>query len=217
MTSRVLALVLSFGVGVGALVVPAATGADPFRGRSMVENRQVPHPFRPPGFQPHLSRLRERRFAAISVFATPFVVYAPPAFYGASPFDFTPTAIDPPMPPRLPAAYAPPPVAGPLPAPAPPPPPTPQVIEYPSGRYELWGDGMAIPFRWVWIPTPPPPPSLPPETPTPAAPAVSSAPTLPRHPKLYHWTDEDGVEHWTDREDAVPDGIRAPAKSPRLS
>ena len=44
----------------------------------------------------------------------------------------------------------------------------PTVITYPTGRYQLYGDGVATPYYWVWIPagaaappgivTPPPPP-----------------------------------------------------------
>ena len=34
----------------------------------------------------------------------------------------------------------------------------PSVIEFPTGRYELRGDGISTPYVWVWIPNPPPPP-----------------------------------------------------------
>jgi hypothetical protein len=41
----------------------------------------------------------------------------------------------------------------------------PRIVEYPAGRYQLYGDGTtASPEYWVWIPagaTPPPPPPLP--------------------------------------------------------
>ena len=42
-----------------------------------------------------------------------------------------------------------------------------RVVNYPSGRYELYGDGMNTPYYWVWIPAgsmlpaPPPPPGIP--------------------------------------------------------
>jgi hypothetical protein len=42
-----------------------------------------------------------------------------------------------------------------------------RVISYPSGRYELYGDGAATPYYWVWVPAgsalpaPPPPPAIP--------------------------------------------------------
>jgi len=42
---------------------------------------------------------------------------------------------------------------------------TPQrTVNYPEGRYELYGDGKTTPYYWVWMPagaatpTPPPPP-----------------------------------------------------------
>jgi len=44
--------------------------------------------------------------------------------------------------------------------------PNPRVVNYPSGRYELYGDGMSTPYYWVWIPAgatlpaPPPPPAI---------------------------------------------------------
>ena len=30
--------------------------------------------------------------------------------------------------------------------------PTEYVVSYPEGRYELRGDGVAMPFYWLWIP-----------------------------------------------------------------
>jgi hypothetical protein len=42
---------------------------------------------------------------------------------------------------------------------------SPTAVDYPGGRYQLYGDGTAAsPHYWVWIPagaTPPPPPPLP--------------------------------------------------------
>lgn len=41
-----------------------------------------------------------------------------------------------------------------------------RVVNYPSGRYELYGDGTTTPYYWVWVPAgtalpaPPPPPPL---------------------------------------------------------
>jgi hypothetical protein len=77
--------------------------------------------------------------------------------------------------------------------PAPPPPPEPEVIRYADGRYELRGDGIAVPYRWVWIPQPPPPPGA------------------ARDVKLYGWTDESGAIYVTDRLDKVPARFRAEA------
>jgi hypothetical protein len=42
-----------------------------------------------------------------------------------------------------------------------------RVVNYPSGRYELYGDGVSTPYYWVWVPAgavlpaPPPPPGIP--------------------------------------------------------
>jgi len=38
----------------------------------------------------------------------------------------------------------------------------PTIVEYPTGWYQLRGDGMTTPYVWVWIPKPPPIPSQPP-------------------------------------------------------
>jgi hypothetical protein len=88
-------------------------------------------------------------------------------------------------------------------APAPPPaptqPPAPDVVEFPSGRYELRGDGMTVPYKWVWIPNPP---SAPPGT----------ASDVSRHHELYRWTDKEGVLHATDRLEVVPPEYRSQAK-----
>ena len=78
-------------------------------------------------------------------------------------------------------------------------PPMPDIIEYPNGRYELRGDGINTPYKWVWIPNPPPgPPADAPPAPGPA-----------RHTQLYRWTDKDGVVHWTDRLESVPEAYRS--------
>ncbi|MGE5802648.1 MAG: DUF4124 domain-containing protein, partial [Gemmatimonadota bacterium] len=85
-------------------------------------------------------------------------------------------------------------------------PPAPTVVEFSSGRYELRGDGMTVPYTWVWIPNPPPapPPSAAPESP----------PSSGRRAKLYRWTDDQGVIHLTDQADNVPEEYRARPKQP---
>jgi hypothetical protein len=102
----------------------------------------------------------------------------------------------------------------------------PTVMEFANGRYELRGDGVTVPYAWVWIPNPPPPPPPPPAPPTVSTPpATASAPPLgpattqaaaPRRSQLYRWVDAEGVAHWTDREDAVPAEYRAQARDRRL-
>lgn len=54
-------------------------------------------------------------------------------------------------------------------------PATPTAVIYPTGRYELRGDGITTPYQWVWIPNPPPPPpppAVPPPPPPPPPPAA---------------------------------------------
>ncbi|HET7876417.1 MAG TPA: hypothetical protein VFN71_12935 [Methylomirabilota bacterium] len=105
-----------------------------------------------------------------------------------------------------------------------PPPPMPSVIEYPNGRYELRGDGVTTPYRWVWIPKAPPPPAAPPEPSTmpPAAdPLAPTGPTKQQGPaapgEIYRWSDEEGVTHWTDRLDNVPERYRSRARRPTIA
>jgi hypothetical protein len=116
------------------------------------------------------------------------VLYAPPPFYEPWGYGAPQAAYS------SPAGYYPP-ASSPV-AAAPPPPPAPErdLIQYSDGRYELRGDGLATPYRWVWIPNPPPPPN--------------SA----REARLYSWIDAQGVMHVTDRWDTVPEQYRAQAK-----
>jgi hypothetical protein len=144
------------------------------------------------------------------IYSAPPVYYAPPTYY----YDPLPTYYVPP-----PATYYPPAASTPPAGSA----STPGVIEYPHGRYELHGDGVAAPYTWVWIPNPPPspPPAVPTAPPAPAAPPEPSAsndasPARPSGP-LYRWTDEQGSVYWTDRIDAVPEKYRAGAKQTQPS
>ncbi|HET8575692.1 MAG TPA: DUF4124 domain-containing protein [Methylomirabilota bacterium] len=104
-----------------------------------------------------------------------------------------------------------------------PPAPIPSVIEYPNGRYELRGDGVTTPFRWVWIPKPPPgPPEAPPAAPpAPPEPPVAAKPSAERRPAsptaVYRWTDEEGVTHWTDQLENIPERYRAKVQRPTLA
>ena len=118
-------------------------------------------------------------------YATP--LYAPPAY--------EPQPVYVPAPPTYapPVSYA--------------PAPTETVVEFPNGRYELRGDGVTTPYRWVWVPNPPaaaPSGSAP--DPAPRA-TVAPAPTRPM--EFFRWTDEAGVVHLTDRLDKVPEAYRA--------
>jgi len=68
--------------------------------------------------------------------------------------------------------------------------PTVRMIQYSTGRYELQGDGVSLPYHWVWIaalpPVAPPPPPVaappPPPAPPPAPPAGSAPPVPPPPP-----------------------------------
>ena len=121
-----------------------------------------------------------------------------------------------------PAAYPAPPAYGPpaggtislTPAP-------PSVVSFPTGRYELRGDGVAAPYQWVWVPNalslppvPPAPPTAPPADPTPSAqrPPADSPPA--RGSQLYRWIDDQGTVHWTNRAEAVPSKYRKQATYP---
>ena len=84
-------------------------------------------------------------------------------------------------------------------------PPVPTVVEHETGRYELRGDGLTVPYRWVWVPNPP---AAPPEVAAPPSPpSAELAP--PRRSALYTWTDRDGVVHWTDNAGSVPQEYRS--------
>ena len=127
--------------------------------------------------------------------STPIVVYsAPPVFYAPPPQYVTAPVYAPPV-----VYSAPPPSA--------PPPPMPRVVEYPTGRYELRGDGVTAPYTWVWIPNPPAAPPAPP-APAPSTEPSSSDVAPRRRMQAYRWVDEHGVVHWTDRPDAVPRAYR---------
>jgi len=164
--------------------------------------------------------------ATPSVFAT---VVAPRHFFFATfgapvivPRPFFPLGVA--VPPAIvsspPIVYAQPPPAVSV---APSPLPTPTVIEYPTGWYQLRGDGVTTPYVWVWIPKPPPPPlseappSVPPTAPSPAPATPPAEP--PVEPgsftspgELYRWTDEQGAAHWTDRLNNVPERYRSRAQ-----
>jgi len=63
-----------------------------------------------------------------------------------------------------------------------------RVVQYSSGHYELQGDGISVPYHWVWIAAlprvaPPPPPAASPPPPAPPPPLPSgSAPPVPPPP-----------------------------------
>jgi hypothetical protein len=205
------ALVLAAGVAVGALPDfalafqpgrPAIhmgggrpTGVNPvgvprFAPRP-VGRPLVIHPFPPHRFVP---RPFPRRFLPFGAFGSAVAIYAPTVVESA------PLYYDPPVYAPSPVVYASPAVSA---VPTPPAaPPAPNVVEYPTGRYELRGDGVSTPYSWVWIPNPPPAPPG----------AMSAAPSAASHHELYRWTDGDGVLHITDRLSSVPTQFREQAQ-----
>jgi len=93
---------------------------------------------------------------------------------------------------------------------------TPNVVQFSTGRYELRGDGLTVPYAWVWIPNPPtaPPTGMPGMMP----PGMGSFAMPPAgRDRLYRWTDAQGVLHVTDSLDAVPPKYRKQAQSPEPS
>lgn len=162
-----------------------------------------------------------RPFVPFAFAAAPAVVYAAPYAY-APPVSYDPPAYYPPPPTyySAPPTYYSPPRGGAISMA-----PTDSVVQYAHGRYELRGDGIAVPYRWVWIPNAPPPPPAAPPPPAepPAAPPSSNGSNgangsrPARQTQLYRWTDAAGVVHWTDRLDSVPEQYRAGAKQPRPS
>jgi hypothetical protein len=132
-------------------------------------------------------------------------VYVPPSDSVGSPYS------DQPPPPDDPAMWSAPPAGMTWAAPTPPPPPS--VIEYPTGRYELRGDGGATPYLWVWVPNPPPAPptSQPAASPVPPVQPASPDPS-PASSDVFRYTDDQGVTNWTDSWDSIPERYRSQAK-----
>lgn len=138
-------------------------------------------------------------------YPSPYYGYPPPygAACGGASYDPTPVAFS------IPPTYTPPIQAIPT---APPVPPMPEVVEFPTGRYERRGDGIDTAYRWVWIPNPPtapPPRSEPGDADTP--------PARPSPGRLFRWTDDQGVVHLTNLWQSVPPQYRQQAKPPETS
>ena len=162
------------------------------------------------GFQ----HFHNRPFGSRLIVVSPFIPFG---FYSTSPFAYSSPGVDygPP-----PVAYAaPPPAYGPSPGYGPPPayaapsppayaPPMSQDVQpiqrevvFPTGRYVLRGDGVNVPYTWVWIPNPPT-----------APPGGAPSSSLAGERTVYAWTDANGVTTWTDRLSKVPPEHRANAR-----
>ena len=191
MRTQPIAWAVSLTLVASVALVPAPALAQRASGRSGGARVVVGSPAGSRAFAHH----RSAPFGAIVVYAP--LAYGSPAYY------------DPPLAYAPPAMYAPP-TGGTL-SLAPPPSPMPRVVEFPTGRYEVRGDGITAPYQWVWIPNPP---AAPPAAPPPVAPSATPAPPSSRDLEpgrpttLYRWTDKQGVVHLTDRRDTVPDRYR---------
>ncbi len=95
-------------------------------------------------------------------------------------------------------------------------PPIAPLVEYAEGWYQLHGDGVTTPYRWIWIPRPPAPPVSAAPPATAAAPPANPEParTGPRIGDAYQWTDEQGITSWTNRPDRIPPRFRDQAVTP---
>ena len=117
---------------------------------------------------------------AVPPYRAPAVVVAPPpVYYAPAPAYSAPPPAYSASPAYVRQTYA-------APAPA-----QPTVIQYPGGRYELRGDGIATAYQWVWISNPttsPPPPSAPPASSAPAAYVQQThAAPAPAQPRVFQY------------------------------
>ena len=191
------------GGGGGGSVGASGGRSGGFVGRPGFNNGFNNNGFNNRGFNNH--GFNHRRFNSNSVvfvgpspfwysspfYSSPPVVYAPPPVYIAPQFIYQ-------APP--PAAYYP---------TAPSAPPGPRVVEFPTGRYELRGDGVATPYSWVWVPNPPSaPPGPPPAPAAPEAPPVAPSSRPANRMTIYRWTDDNGVTVLTDDINSVPEQYR---------
>lgn len=172
---------------------------------------QAGRPFQP-GFSKHGRFFPHDRFHRSFAWGGGYVIggYGAPFYYGSLDYGpttpvYNPSALH--TPPVYVSVVAPGSGSG-LAAPA-----HPAVIEYPGGRYELRGDGVTVPYNWVWIPNPPSGPPAPAPPPTASGPSDQSS---ARRSKLYRWVDEQGVLHMTNNADVVPQQFRKQTK-PRSS
>jgi hypothetical protein len=145
-------------------------------------------------------------FPATTFFYAPAALYEPPVDPSPPVINVAPVIY------VSPTVYVSPSVVVPQPAPASLAPAAvlPSVVEHPTGRYELRGDGGATPYTWVWIPNAPPAPPVA-TAPAPEEPRTRSVPPAARS-KIYRWTDDDGTTVWTNRVESIPEPQRPGAK-----
>ena len=191
--------------GAAGPFVPRLFVPQPVATHPLVPQLVIPHPFMGQPLAPNPFTLRPFVHRSFIPFGAPGVVYvSPPVYYGSASLYTPPDVYDPPVDYSQPMTAV---------SVAPAPAPMPDPIEYPTGRYELRGDGMTAPYTWVWIPNPPPPPpTAPPAAVTPEPPPARDDPSPAPPHQLYRWTDGQGVVHWTDNPDSIPEPQRAQAK-----
>jgi hypothetical protein len=139
--TRMRALAVALGIAVWLAPTAATVEADGRRGQARGDFRGSPHFGRHHHHHHHHRGFLHRPFFPLfvgpSVVVTSPVVVTPPPAYSAPPMIY-----------GGPSPYA---YYGAASVP-PPPPPAPRVVEFPTGRYELRGDGVYSPYSWVWIP-----------------------------------------------------------------
>jgi hypothetical protein len=151
----------------------------------------------------------DNRFPVTTIFYTPTAFYDPVALY-QPPVEAPPVTVNvSPVVYVSPTVYVSPSPAAPPPAPVAAPAP-PSVVEYPTGRYELRGDGVATPYSWVWIPNPPVAP--PASTPPPDEPRGLAGSTRAARSTVYRFTDDEGTVIWTNQVERVPEPLRRQAR-----
>jgi len=178
-------------IGVSAVLPGTASAQGRFASHDRVTTMPPGQVMIPPARRPVSRPFVPHAFVPIAVFPPPAYSYSPPAAVYDQP---SATVIVSPAPPTI----------------------VPTVIDYPTGRYELQGDGITTAYRWVWIPKVPAPPSGPPEGP-PAAGPEARPPLAKERPQappkdIYRWTEDDGVTHWSDQKEGIPARYRSKAQ-----
>jgi hypothetical protein len=141
---------------------------------------------------------------------TPAALYGPPADPPAPVVNVSPVVHVSPIVYVSPTVVVPEPTPGAVAPAVEPPPPLPSVVEHPTGRYELRGDGTTTPYVWVWIPNPPPGP---PAAPTPSSGESHAGSVLGSRSRIYRWTDDEGTTSWTNRPESIPEAHRSRARA----
>ena len=180
------AVLAALALVTGIALAPGDADADGRRDRPRLHSSPPTRFFPRDHFHGH-RRFRGHNGGFTTIIAPPVITYSVPQYVPVPEYV-------PPPPMYAPPAYS-----------YAPPPPMQRVVEFPTGRYELHGDGITTPYRWVWIPNPP---ASPPVEEPPAAPPAPASAEPTRRTAVYRWTDAAGVVHLTDRLEKVPEAYR---------